>query len=90
LRIKTSRLNQLLADAMAVVPPPTKKGRQLKIYYLTQTKVKPPAFAFFVNEPELAQFSNLRYLENKMRETYDFEGTPIRIVARKRGKKEER
>ncbi|NLM47007.1 MAG: ribosome biogenesis GTPase Der [Firmicutes bacterium] len=90
LRIKTSRLNELLADAMAVVPPPTQKGRQLKIYYLTQTKVKPPTFALFVNEPELAHFSYLRYLENKLRETYGFEGTPIRIVVRKRGKKGER
>jgi GTP-binding protein len=89
LRIKTSRLNELLSDATAVTPPPSKKGKQLKIYYLTQIRVKPPTFAVFVNEPELAHFSYMRFLENRLRETYGFEGTPIRIVVRKRSKKEE-
>jgi len=84
MRIKTSHLNELLADAVAVTPPPTKKGRQLKIYYLTQVRVKPPTFAVFVNDPELAHFSYMRYLENKLRETYGFEGTPIRLLVRKR------
>lgn len=87
LRVKTSRLNELLSDATAVVPPPSKKGKQLKIYYLTQIKVKPPTFAVFVNEPELAHFSYMRFLENKLRETYGFEGTPIRLLVRKRSKK---
>ncbi|MDW7651628.1 MAG: ribosome biogenesis GTPase Der [Bacillota bacterium] len=87
LRVKTSRLNELLSDAMAVVPPPTKKGKQLKIYYMSQIKVKPPVFALIVNEPELAHFSYLRFIENKLRETYGFEGTPIRIVVRKKTKK---
>ncbi|NLZ39444.1 MAG: ribosome biogenesis GTPase Der [Firmicutes bacterium] len=86
MRIKTSQLNELVADATAVTPPPTKKGKQLKIYYLTQIRVKPPTFAVFVNDPELAHFSYLRFLENKLRETYGFEGTPIRLVVRKRGK----
>ncbi|MBS4007268.1 MAG: ribosome biogenesis GTPase Der [Clostridium sp.] len=89
MRVKTSRLNELLADATAVVPPPTKKGKQLKIYYLTQIRVKPPTFAVVVNDPELAHFSYLRFLENKLRESYGFEGTPIRIVVRKKTKKEE-
>lgn len=87
LRVKTSRLNELLADATAVVPPPTKKGKQLKIYYLTQIKVKPPTFALIVNEPELAHFSYMRFIENKLRETFGFEGTPIRMLVRKRSKK---
>ncbi|NLZ93266.1 MAG: ribosome biogenesis GTPase Der [Firmicutes bacterium] len=87
MRIKTSHLNQLVEDAMAVTPPPAKRGKQLKIYYLTQIKVKPPTFAVFVNDPELAHFSYLRFLENKLREMYGFEGTPIRLVVRKRGKK---
>ncbi|EEG77111.1 ribosome biogenesis GTPase Der [Dethiobacter alkaliphilus] len=87
LRVKTSRLNELLEDATAVVPPPSKKGKQLKIYYLTQVRVKPPTFSIFVNDPELAHFSYIRFLENKLRETYGFEGTPIRIYVRKRSKK---
>lgn len=89
LRIQTARLNELLSDAMAVTPPPSKKGQQLKIYYLTQIKVKPPTFAVVVNDPELAHFSYLRFIENRLRETYGFEGTPIRILVRKRGKKGE-
>lgn len=84
LRISTSKLNELLEDAMAVTAPPTKKGKQLKIYYLTQVKVKPPTFAIFVNEPELAHFSYMRFIENKLRSTYGFEGTPIRLLVRKR------
>jgi GTP-binding protein len=87
LRIKTSRLNELMEDAMAVVPPPTKKGKQLKIYYMSQIKVKPPVFAVIVNDPELAHFSYMRFIENKLRSTYGFEGTPIRIVVRKKTKK---
>jgi GTPase len=89
LRINTARLNELLSDATAVTPPPTKKGKQLKIYYMTQIRVKPPTFALFVNEPELAHFSYMRFIENRLRETYGFEGTPIRIVVRKRSKKGE-
>ena len=68
----------------SVTAPPTKKGKQLKIYYLTQVKVKPPTFAIFVNEPELAHFSYMRFIENKLRSTYGFEGTPIRLLVRKR------
>lgn len=89
MRVKTSQLNELLADITAIVPPPTKKGKQLKIYYLTQVRVKPPTFAVIVNDPELAHFSYMRFLENKLRETYGFEGTPIRISVRKKSKKED-
>jgi GTPase len=89
LRISTGKLNDLLSDAMAVTPPPTKKGKQLKIYYMTQVKVKPPTFAVFVNEPELAHFSYMRFIENRLRESYGFEGTPIRLLVRKKTKKEE-
>ncbi|MBS4023024.1 MAG: ribosome biogenesis GTPase Der [Dethiobacter sp.] len=89
LRVSTGKLNDLLSDAMAVTPPPTKKGKQLKIYYMTQVKVKPPTFAVFVNEPELAHFSYMRFIENRLRESYGFEGTPLRILVRKRTKKEE-
>jgi GTP-binding protein len=84
MRIKTSRLNELLDDAVAINPPPAKKGRQLKINYLTQVKVKPPTFVLFVNDPELAHFSYLRYLENRLRAEYGFEGTPIRILVRRK------
>ena len=72
----------------AITPPPTKKGKQLKIYYLTQLKVKPPLFVIIVNDPELAHFSYMRFIENKLRETYGFEGTPIRMVVRKKSTKE--
>jgi len=89
LRISTAKLNELLADAMAVTPPPSKKGRQLKIFYMTQIKVKPPTFVVFVNDPELVHFSYLRFLENKLRETYGFEGTPLRLLLRRRTRKEE-
>jgi GTP-binding protein len=89
MRIQTSRLNELLSDATAVTPPPSKKGKPLKIYYMTQIRVKPPTFAIIVNDPELAHFSYVRFLENKLRETYGFEGTPIRMVVRKKSKKED-
>ena len=88
-RVKTAQLNQLVEDAVAVTPPPAKKGKQLKIFYMTQIRVKPPTFAVFVNDQELAHFSYLRYLENKLRETFGFEGTPIRLLVRTRSKKGE-
>ncbi|MCF6093527.1 ribosome biogenesis GTPase Der [Microaerobacter geothermalis] len=84
MRVSTSVLNDLLADAIALNPPPADKGRRLKIYYITQVAVKPPTFVVFVNEPELMHFSYERYLENKIRESFVFEGTPIRIFTRKK------
>lgn len=87
LRVGTAGLNELLAEVMAVTPPPAKGGRQLKIYYMTQVKVRPPTFAVFVNEPELMHFSYLRFLENRLRETYGFQGTPLRFLVRRRARK---
>jgi len=71
-------------DAVAMNPTPTDKGRRLKIYYTTQVAVAPPTFIIFVNDPELLHFSYARFLENRFRATFNFEGTPIRIIARQR------
>ena len=87
MRISTGMLNDLLAQATARVQPPTDKGKRLKIYYMTQASVKPPTFVFFVNSAELFHFSYQRYLENRIRETFGMEGTPIRFVLRERGDK---
>lgn len=84
LRIQSSILNDVIMDAVASNPTPTDKGRRLKIYYTTQVAVGPPTFIIFVNDPELLHFSYRRYLENKLRETFNFVGTPIRIIARER------
>lgn len=86
MRVSTSILNELMADAQLTNPPPTKGGRPLKIYYLTQASVAPPTFVLFVNDPALLHFSYKRYIENRLRETFGFEGTPVRIITR--GKKE--
>lgn len=85
MRISTSVLNQLLSDAQSVNPVPSRSGRMPKIYYMTQASVKPPTFILFVNEPELIHFSYVRFLENRLRESFGFEGTPIRLILR--GKK---
>ena len=86
-RITTGLLNDLLAAATARVQPPTDKGRRLKIFYMTQASVKPPTFIFFCNDAELFHFSYQRYLENRLREAFDFSGTPIRFVIRERSDK---
>lgn len=88
LRITTANLNDLLAEAISIVQPPTDKGRRLKIYYMTQVSTKPPTFAVFVNSKKLFHFSYQRYLINKLREEFDFSGTPIRILIRERKEKE--
>ena len=80
-------LNDLLNTATTRVQPPTDKGKRLKIYYCTQASVKPPTFVFFCNNKELFHFSYQRYLENRIRETFGLEGTPIRIIIRERGEK---
>lgn len=85
MRISTSVLNQVLSDAQSVNPVPSRNGRVPKIYYMTQASVKPPTFILFVNEPELIHFSYMRFLENRLRESFGFEGTPIRLILR--GKK---
>lgn len=84
MRIQSSLLNDIIEDAVARNPAPTDKGRRLRIYYSTQVAVKPPTFVIFVNDPQLMHFSYERFLENRIRETFDFEGTPIRIVVRAR------
>ncbi len=87
MRISTSVLNQVVEDAIAINPPPTEKGQRLKILYAPQFKIKPPTFVIFVNEPEIMHFSYQRYLENKLREAFGFEGTPLQMIIR--GKNEE-
>lgn len=82
LRISTGTLNGVVQDVTASVAPPSDKGRRLRIYYATQVAVKPPTFAFFVNDKQLMHFSYERYLENQLRLAFGFEGTPIRIVTR--------
>lgn len=83
-RISTSLLNELLEDALAVNPPPNVKGKRVKLFYATQPEVKPPTFVFFVNEPDLIHFSYRRYLENRLRESFGFKGTPIFLKLKKR------
>ena len=88
MRISTGMLNDVLSEATNRVPPPTDKGRRLKIYYMTQTGVKAPTFVLFVNDAELFHFSYQRYIENKLREVFGFEGTPIKLVIRQKGEDE--
>ena len=87
-RISTGMLNNVLADATARVQPPTDKGRRLKIYYITQTGIRPPHFVCFCNDARLFHFSYQRYLENQIRSTFGLEGTPVRMTIRQKGDKE--
>ncbi|GMA60829.1 ribosome biogenesis GTPase Der [Alicyclobacillus fastidiosus] len=89
MRVQTSALNRVLADAQISVAPPSTKGRKLKLYYGTQASVKPPTFIIFVNDEELSHFSYERYLENQLRESFGFVGTPIRIRMRTRSQTSE-
>lgn len=84
LRIPTSTVNSVIEDAVMMTPPPTDKGRKLRINYSTQVAVRPPSFAIFVNDPELMHFSYERFLENRLRDAFGFEGTPIRLFIRKK------
>ncbi len=84
LRVPTNILNEVIMDSLALNPTPSIKGRKLKILYATQVAVKPPTFVVFVNDPELMHFSYKRFLENRVREAFGFEGTPIKIYARAR------
>ncbi len=88
MRVSTGQLNSLIADAILMNNPPSDKGKRLKIYYATQIGVKPPLFSFHVNDRELMHFSYARYLENKIREGYGFEGTSIKFVFRDKGDNE--
>ncbi|MDR3149562.1 MAG: ribosome biogenesis GTPase Der [Oscillospiraceae bacterium] len=84
-RITTGLLNNVLADAVQRVQPPTDKGKRLKLYYMTQVGIQPPHFVVFCNDKELFHFSYQRYLENQIRSTFGLEGTPIKITIRNRG-----
>ena len=88
LRVATGVLNEILTEAVAMQQPPSDKGRRLKIFYMTQVAVKPPAFVVFVNEKKLMHFSYLRYLENKIREAFGFRGTALEV--HRAGEKRER
>ena len=82
MRVSTSVLNDLLEDAKIMNPPPAHAGRVAKIYYITQVGIRPPTFVMFVNDANLIHFSYIRFIENRLREAFSFEGTPIRIVVR--------
>src|SRR5690606_28891792 len=84
MRVQSSILNEVIVDAVAMNPTPSDKGRKLKIFYATQVAVKPPTFVVFVNDPEIMHFSYERFLENRIRDAFGFEGTPIRIITRQR------
>lgn len=83
-RIQSSVLNDVLMDAITVTPTPTVNGKRLRIYYMTQVAVKPPTFVVFVNDPDLLHFSYERFLINQLRQAFDFSGTSIHVIARKR------
>lgn len=82
MRVATGVLNQVIQEAISINPPPSDKGVKLKILYVTQVKTKPPTFVFFVNQPNLMHFSYQRYMENKLRDAFGFEGTPLHIIVR--------
>ena len=88
MRIKTSLLNQVINEAIAIVQPPTDKGKRLKIFYGTQSSTKPPTFVIFVNRKELFHFSYERYLVNQIRREFGLTGTPVRIIVREKNEKE--
>lgn len=87
LRVQTGVLNEILSEAVAMQQPPSDKGKRLKIFYMTQVGVKPPTFVVFVNDKELMHFSYVRYLENRIRDAFGFEGTSLRFFIRERGEK---
>ena len=84
LRVATGVLNEILAEAVATADPPSDKGKRLRLYYMTEVSVKPPTFVIFVNDKELAHFSYIRYIENKVREAFGFKGTPLKFIIRER------
>lgn len=88
MRVQTGVLNEILTEAVALQQPPSDKGKRLKLYYITQVSVKPPTFVIFVNDKQLTHFSYTRYLENKLRDTFGFQGTPLRFIYRERKEKE--
>ena len=89
LRVATGVLNEIMTEAVALQQPPSDKGKRLKLFYMTQVAVKPPTFVIFVNDKELAHFSYIRYLENRIRETFGFKGTALKFLIRERSGKEQ-
>lgn len=89
MRVATGVLNEIMAEAVAMQQPPADKGKRLRLYYITQVSVKPPTFVIFVNDKELMHFSYTRYIENQIRETFGFRGTPLRFIIRERKEKEQ-
>lgn len=89
MRVATGVLNEIMAEAVAMQQPPSDKGKRLRLYYITQVSVKPPTFVIFVNDKELMHFSYTRYIENQIRETFGFRGTPLRFIIRERNEKEQ-
>ena len=85
MRIQTGVLNEIMTEAVALNQPPSDKGKRLKLFYMTQVSVKPPTFVIFVNDRELMHFSYTRYIENQIRETFGFKGTPLKFIIRERG-----
>ena len=89
LRIATGVLNEIMTEAVAMQQPPSDKGKRLKLYYITQVSVKPPTFVIFVNDKQLMHFSYTRYIENKIRDTFGFKGTPLHFIIRERKEKDQ-
>lgn len=89
MRVQTGVLNEIMAEAVAMQQPPSDKGKRLRLYYITQASVKPPTFVIFVNDKELMHFSYTRYIENQIRQTFGFQGTPLRFIIRERKEKEQ-
>ena len=84
LRVQTGVLNEILTEAVALQQPPSDKGKRLRLYYMTQVFLKPPTFVIFVNDKELAHFSYIRYLENRIRDAFGFRGTSLKFIIRER------
>ncbi len=89
MRVGTGVLNEIMSEAVAMQQPPSDKGKRLRLYYITQVSVKPPTFVIFVNDKELMHFSYTRYIENQIRESFGFKGTPLRFIIRERKEKEQ-
>ena len=88
MRVQTGVLNEIMTEAVAMQQPPSDKGKRLRLYYITQAAVKPPTFVIFVNDKELMHFSYTRYIENKIRDAFGFQGTPLKFIIRERKDKD--
>jgi len=84
MRVGTGVLNEIMARAVSMQQPPTDKGKRLKLFYITQASVKPPTFVIFVNDKEMMHFSYTRYIENQIRDSFGFKGTPLHFIIRER------